>query len=760
MASKRIEITGVVQGVGFRPFVYQLAQEHRLVGWVCNTSAGVEIEAEGKEEALERFLLDLRAKAPPLARIESFSATEVEPSGYDRFEIRSSRVQEGGYLLIPPDIATCQDCKRELLDPNDRRYRYPFTNCTNCGPRFTIIEDIPYDRPKTTMRAFPMCPKCQAEYEDPSDRRFHAQPNACPVCGPSLTLTDAHLRKVPGDPLSSAAHLLKEGKIVAVKGLGGFHLACDATNEEAIKRMRERKHRPAKPLAVMMATLEEIEEHCQISLEEARLLTSSQCPILLLPWKSESIISRAVAPRNRYLGAMLPYTPLHHLLLRETGRPLVMTSGNRGDEPMAKDNGEVTRLQDLADFFLLHDRHIYVRCDDSVWMVEGSPQPLRRARGYAPYPIHLPFPVQEVLACGGEEKNSFCFTKERYAFLSQHIGDLQNLETLDHFQKSIEHYKALFRLQPEIIAYDLHPEYLSTKYALEMAARSDPRPHLVPVQHHHAHIVSCMIDNGVEDEVIGVAFDGTGYGLDGRIWGGEFLIADLGDFQRVGHFEYLPMPGGEAAIRRPYRLAAGYLYTLLGEIPPLPFLAEIDGLEVEVIMRQIDKGLNAPLTSSCGRLFDAVSALLGVRGEISYEAQAAIELEMLASEAEAQGSYPFSIVEQKGVNLVQLKELLEAIVADLQEGISIPIIGLKFHESVVAIIVEMCRRISQATGLKRVALSGGVFQNRLLLRKTKEALRQAGFTLYTHHQVPTNDGGISLGQAIIAHSKALQARSV
>ncbi len=753
MASKRIKITGVVQGVGFRPFVYQLAQEHGLLGWVCNTSAGVEIKAEGKEGALERFLLDLRAKAPPLARIESLSAAEVEPSGYDRFEIRSSRAQEGRYLLISPDIATCQDCKRELLDPSDRRYRYPFTNCTNCGPRFTIIEDIPYDRPKTTMRAFTMCPKCRSEYEDPSDRRFHAQPNACPVCGPSLTLTDSHLRTILGDPLSSAAQLLKGGKIVAVKGLGGFHLACDATNEEAVKRMRERKGRPAKPLAVMMATLEEIEEHCQISSEEARLLTSSQCPILLLPWKSESTISQAVAPRNRYMGVMLPYTPLHHLLLRETGRPLVMTSGNRGDEPMAKDNGEVTRLQELADFFLLHDRDIHVRCDDSVWMVEGSPQPLRRARGYAPYPIHLPFPAQEVLACGGEEKNTFCFTKERYAFLSQHIGDLQNLETLDYFEKSIEHYKALFRLQPGIIAHDLHPEYLSTKYALEVAARFD---HLVPVQHHHAHIVSCMIDNGVEDKVIGVAFDGTGYGLDGHIWGGEFLIADLDDFQRMGHFEYLPMPGGEAAIRRPYRLAAGYLYTLLGEIPPLPFLAEIDDLEVEVIMKQIGKRLNTPLTSSCGRLFDAVSALLGVRGEISYEAQAAIELEMLASEAEAQGSYPFSIVEQKGVNIVQLKELLEAIVADLREGVSIPIIGLKFHESVVAIIVEMCRRISVAPGLKGVALSGGVFQNRLLLRKTKEALRQAGFTPYTHHQVPTNDGGISLGQAIVAHTKTMR----
>jgi len=750
MVSKRIKITGVVQGVGFRPFVYQLAQEHGLGGWVCNTSAGVEIEAEGKEEALERFLLDLRGKAPPLARIESLSAAEVEPRGHDRFEIRSSRAQEGRYLLISPDIATCEYCERELLDPNDRRYRYPFTNCTNCGPRFTIIEDIPYDRPKTTMRSFTMCPKCQEEYDDPSDRRFHAQPNACPVCGPRLTLIDGQGREIPGDPLSSAARFLREGKIVAVKGLGGFHLACDASNEEAVKRMRERKGRPAKPLAVMMATLEEIKEHCQISWEEVRLLTSPQCPILLLPWKSESTIARAVAPRNRYLGAMLPYTPLHHLLLRETGRPLVMTSGNRGDEPLAKDNREVRRFQGLADLFLLHNRDIYVRCDDSVWMVEGSPQPLRRARGDAPYPIHLPFPVQEVLACGGEEKNTFCFTKERYAFLSQHIGDLKNLETLEYFEESIEHYKSLFRLQPGIIAYDLHPEYLSTKYALEVAARFN---HPVPVQHHHAHIVSCMIDNGVKDTLIGVAFDGTGYGLDGHIWGGEFLIADLGDFQRAGHFEYLPMAGGEAAIRRPYRLAIGYLYALLGEIPSLPFLAEIDDLEVEVIRKQIDKGLNAPLTSSCGRLFDAVSALLGVRGEISYEAQAAIELEMLASEADPQGSYPFSIVQQEGVNLVRLKETLMTIVADLQDGIPIPIIGLKFHKTVGAIIVEMCQRISQATGLKGVALSGGVFQNRLLLRKTKEALKQAGFTPYIHHQVPTNDGGISLGQAIIAHTK-------
>jgi hydrogenase maturation protein HypF len=751
---RRIHVTGVVQGVGFRPFVYQLADRHGLAGWVCNTSAGVDIEVEGPPQALAQFLTGLKAEAPPLARIESITATNHSPDGYQQFEIRHSVAQEGRYQLISPDIATCEDCLRELLDPQDRRYRYPFTNCTNCGPRFTIIEDIPYDRPQTTMREFLMCPDCQAEYDDPLDRRFHAQPNACPVCGPSLGLTNEEGTKIAAeDEISAVVQLLREGKILAIKGLGGFHLACDATNEEAVWRLRQRKGRPAKPMAVMMATMEEIETHCLVSCEEEELLTSSQRPIVLLPWKDESTVSSLVAPGNRHLGVMLPYTPLHHVLLSEMGRPLVMTSGNISEEPIAIDNKEAhARLRDIADYFLLHNRDIYARYDDSVWMVvEGKAQPLRRSRGYAPFPIRLPFKARQVLACGTELKNTFCATKDEYAFLSQHIGDMENMETLEHFETSIELYKRLFRLEPEIVAYDLHPDYLATRYALNLEGSFK----LAPVQHHHAHIVSCMVDNGVRGEVIGVALDGTGYGTDGRIWGGEFLVADYRSFRRVGHLQYVPLPGGEAAIRSPYRMAIGHLYTLLGDEElkaALPFLGEVDELELGIIKQQIYKAINAPLTSSCGRLFDAVSALLGFHGQTTYEAQAAIELEMIAAGQEGDGeSYPFSILEQQGDRAIQLSEIWRGILNDLRAQLSPAAIALKFHNTIAQITADVCRQGAKETGLNRVALSGGCFQNRLLLTKTVGLLHEAGFEVLTHSQVPCNDGGVSLGQATIAN---------
>ncbi len=750
---KKIHVTGVVQGVGFRPFVYQLAHRHGLAGWVCNTSAGVDIEVEGSSRALVQFLADLKAEAPPLARIESVVATDHPPDGYQRFEIRHSVAQEGQYQLISPDIATCEDCRRELLDPQDRRYRYPFTNCTNCGPRFTIIEDIPYDRPLTTMRDFVMCPDCQAEYDNPLDRRFHAQPNACPVCGPRLSLMDNTGEKIAvEDEISAAVQLLSEGNVLAVKGLGGFHLACDATNEQAVRRLRQRKRRPAKPMAVMMATIEEIEAHCVVSREEEQLLTSSQCPILLLAWRDDSTVSRLVAPGNRYLGVMLPYTPLHHVLLREMGRPLVMTSGNISEEPIAIKNEEaLARLQGIADHFLLHDRDIYARYDDSVWMVAtGKAQPLRRSRGYAPFPLHLPFKSQQVLACGTELKNTFCATRDEYAFLSQHIGDMENLETLDHFESSVEIYKRLFRLEPEIIAYDMHPEYLATKYALSLG----PSFTLVPVQHHHAHIVSCMVDNGVQGDVVGVALDGTGYGTDGRIWGGEFLVANYGSFRRAGHFQYVPMPGGEAAIRSPYRMAIGHLYALLGDEhlkAALPFMGQVDELELDVVKQQIDKGINTPLTSSCGRLFDAVSAVLGFRGPATYEAQAAIQLEMIAAGEDDGTSYLFSVVERDGMRIIQLSEIWKGILDDLQAQLPPSVIAMRFHHTLAKITAEMCRQIAIDTGLKRVALSGGCFQNRLLLSETLDMLHEAGFEVLTHSQVPCNDGGVSLGQATIAH---------
>ncbi len=755
----RISVRGVVQGVGFRPFVYRLAQEHNLKGWVRNTSGNVEIEVEGDEETLESFLRDLEAKAPPIARIENVEVTFYPTKGYTEFQIGESLSQEGQYQLVSPDIATCEDCKAEIFSPSDRRFRYPFTNCTNCGPRFTIIEDIPYDRPKTTMCEFEMCPQCQREYHDPLDRRFHAQPNACPECGPSLELVDGEGKSVEcNDVIKSASDLLKEGGILAVKGLGGFQLACDATSEEAINLLRARKRRRSKPLAVMIATIGEIEKHCLVSPEERELLESPQCPIVLLKWKhSSSNISPAVAPNLKYLGVMLPYTPLHHLLLKETGLPLVMTSGNLSEEPIAKDNDEVlTRLRGIADYFLLHNRGIYARYDDSVCMVEGIPQAIRRARGYAPYPIFLPFKSKQILACGAELKNTFCLTKDEHAFLSQHIGDMENEETLEHFESTIELYKKLFRVEPEIIAYDMHPDYLATKYALETGAKASLK--LVPVQHHHAHIASCLVENKVEGPVIGVAFDGTGYGTDGTIWGGEFLVADFSSFRRVGHLEYVPLVGGEAAIRKPYRMALSYLYTLLGEDFTLEglLLGKIKPDEIAIVKQQLKRKVNSPLTSSAGRLFDAVSALAGVRQEIDYEAQAAIELEMLAlDEMEKSESYPFSIVEEGGVKVVKVGELFSTVVRDVRNQISIPVISLKFHNTMAQIIAEMCKSSAKETGISEVVLSGGVFQNQLLLKLATSALQREGFSVLTHRLVPCNDGGISLGQAVVANFSSI-----
>jgi len=753
----KIRVNGVVQGVGFRPFVHRLAHEHNLKGWVRNTSGNVEIEAEGDEKTLLSFLDNLETQAPPMAHIEKVEATYHSAKYYTEFEIRESLIQEGKYQLVSPDIATCEDCKHEIFRPADRRFHYPFTNCTNCGPRFTIIEDVPYDRPKTTMRQFVMCPQCQQEYDDPLDRRFHAQPNACPECGPSLEIVDYEGNPIEtGDAIEVASSLLKSGKILAIRGLGGFHLACDATNGEAINLLRVRKRRPSKPLAVMMATIKEIEQHCSLTPEEQKLLESPQCPIVLLMWKYNlSNISPSVAPNIKYLGVMLPYTPLHHLLLREAGLPLVMTSGNFSEEPIARDNDEaLRRLNGIADYFLLHNRDIYARYDDSVYIAGDKPQAIRRARSYAPYPIFLPYHSKQILACGAEEKNTFCLTKEEHAFLSQHIGDMENEDTLEHFEDSIELYKKLFRVEPEIIAYDIHPEYLSTKYARKAGAELGLI--LVPVQHHHAHIVSCMVENKVEGPVIGAAFDGTGYGSDGNIWGGEFLLADWHHYRRAGHLEYVPLPGGAAAIKKPYRMALSYLYTLLGEDFPLDGLPidKFSTVELDVIKQQLKRRINSPLTSSAGRLFDAVSALVGVRGEIDYEAQAAIELEMVAPD-EVDGlsaeSYPFSITENRGMREVKLANLLTAIVQDIRDGIPVPAISLKFHSTMAQVIASMCKSIASETGINQVALSGGVFQNRLLQKLAIGALQKNGLNVLTHHLVPCNDGGISLGQAVIAN---------
>jgi len=755
MEAVRIKAGGVVQGVGFRPFVYRLAHEHKLAGWVRNTSGNVEIALEGKATAVRDFVLELRTKTPPQARIEFIETEHAELEGFTEFVIRESRRQTGQYQLVSPDIATCADCLREILDPADRRHNYPFTNCTNCGPRFTIIEDIPYDRPLTTMRRFQMCPACQTEYDNPLDRRFHAQPNACPVCGPRLELLAPGGTPVSGEAIPEAARLLREGKILALRGLGGFQLAVDATNENAVKRLRERKHRPGKPFAVTVTDLEGARHHAYVSQAEGKLLTSPESPIVLLRWRRDtSDVTPEVAPNLKYLGLMLPYTPLHHLLLREAGRPLVMTSGNLSEEPIAKDNDEaIRRLGNIADYFLLHNRDIYARYDDSVYMVvDEQSQPLRRARGYAPYPIPLDFATRQVLACGAEEKNTFCLTKDDHAFLSQHIGDMENEETLTHFENTIQLYEKLFRITPEIIAADMHPDYLATKYAQELSAREGLR--LVTVQHHHAHIASCLADNHRAGPVIGVAFDGTGYGSDGAIWGGEFLIADYRGFERAGHLEYLPLVGGAAAIKKPARLAAGYLYHLLGDNVTLTGLP-LRGLnleESEIIKQQLERGINTPLTSSAGRLFDAVSALAGIRGSIDYEAQAAIELEMAApDDGISEEAYPFTIEISEGGKIVMLRGLLETVASNVRAGAAPAVISQRFHHTMAGIITKMCYEIREATGLDTVALSGGVFQNRLLLKLTTTSLAAAGFEVLTHRRVPCNDGGLALGQAVIAN---------
>lgn len=751
----RISARGVVQGVGFRPFVYGLAKRHNLNGWVCNTSEDVKIEVEGDRETLDLFISDLEHKAPPLARIENISFSFDAPAGYKGFEIRQSVAHPGKYQLVSPDIATCQPCLEDVFTLSNRRYCYPFTNCTNCGPRFTIIKDIPYDRTLTTMSAFKMCPDCQCEYEDPMERRFHAQPNACPVCGPQLQLVDNTGNILECDDIiRKTAGLLNDGRIIAIKGLGGFLLACNAESTAAVTLLRQRKRRPSKPFAMMVKDLDEAQKHGEIDEAEGKLLKSPQSPIVLLRWRAGSTICREVAPGIKFIGLMLPYTPLHHLILKEVNFPLVMTSGNISEEPIAGENSEaLRRLGNIADYFLLHNRDIYSTYDDSVATVaDHTPQLIRRARGYAPFPITLSNNSPQILACGAEEKNTFCLTRDNHAFVSQHIGDMENLETVEHYERTVELYKRLFRIQPEIIAYDLHPEYLPTKYALKQIEKTGMLA--APVQHHHAHIVSCLADAGVDGPAIGLAFDGTGYGSDGKIWGGEFLIADDKSFKRVGQLEYLPLPGGSAAIKKPYRTAVAYILALLGENAldrRLGFLNSVGNVELELIRKQVESSLNSPLTSSMGRLFDAVSAMAGIRLAIDYEAQAAIEMEMKAYEADDEkGCYPFGITGDADYQIVLLHDLVSTVLNDLLRGCGAPAVSMRFHNTIAAMSRDICLRIEENTGLDTIALSGGCFQNRLLLRKVTAALKSAGFNVLAHSQVPCNDGGISLGQAVIA----------
>lgn len=746
----RLRVAGVVQGVGFRPFVHALAGRLALSGLVGNDAAGVFIEIEGHPDTVTRFHEALRHEAPPLAVIERIVLEPLPPRGGHGFVIVTSRGNGSRRTLISPDTATCDDCLRELFDPADRRYRYPFVNCTNCGPRFTIIRDVPYDRPNTTMAGFPMCPACAAEYQDPADRRFHAQPVCCPDCGPSLRLSDRDGTDLPGDPVEACAELLRTGQIVAIKGLGGYHLAVDARAETAASTLRSRKHREDKPFAVMVPDLAAARLLCEVDDLAEALLTGAARPIVLLPRRPGIPIANAVAPGNRELGLLLPYTPVHHRLVRALARPIVLTSGNLSDEPICHDDAEAfDRLQGIADAFLTHDRPIHVRTDDSVVRATaGRPLPVRRARGEVPRPLPLPRPAaRPLLAVGAELKSTFCLARGGHAFVSHHIGDLENYETLRSFTTGIEHYRRLFGITPELVAHDLHPEYLSTKYALDLPGAESPGVELLGVQHHHAHIASCLADNGETGPAIGVAFDGLGYGSDGTLWGGEILIADLDGFTRAGHLAPVALPGGTAAIREPWRMAAAHL-TAAGAPSADLAVRERNAARWGHIAAMAGSRLGTPVTSSAGRLFDAVAALLGVRDTVTYEGQAAIELEQLADRAVRDG-YPQRITDGDPF-LMEGTELVLAAAADLRAAVPVPVIAARFHHGVAALILDACARVRTASGLCTVALSGGVFQNRLLLERTVPALEQLGFRVLTHRRVPPNDGGISLGQAAIA----------
>ena len=796
LAGSRIHVVGIVQGVGFRPFVYSLATRLGLTGWVRNTSAGVDIEVDGPPQALEEFIRALEIEPPALAKIDQIIVESRSPNGFSGFEIMDSVAIDDAFQPISPDVSICTDCIRELFDPNDRRYRYPFINCTNCGPRFTIIEDIPYDRPKTTMASFAMCPECESEYRDPFDRRFHAQPVACSKCGPHVWLESS---ADGGEPVVLASYdtaifeaqrLLAQGKIIAVKGLGGFHLACDATNPDAVSRLRQRKLRVDKPFALMMPDLVGVEAYCCLNSAERELLESRARPIVIIKRRPATTITSLVAPGQDTLGVMLPYTPFHYLLFAPhplsispiSLTALVMTSGNLVEEPIAYDNDDARRrLSPLADAFLMHNRPIRTRCDDSVVRVATlyTPQastktsnlshnhpsafyPLRRSRGYAPFPVHLPYEVPPLLAVGAELKNTFCITRGHYAFLSHHIGDMENYETVQSFEDGVAHYERLFRVRPEIIAYDMHPDYLATRYAMRRS-EGEKLPGIV-VQHHHAHIAACMIENGLSGDkpVIGVAFDGTGYGDDGKIWGGEFLVADYHSYHRAAHLKYVPLPGGDRATKEPWRVALAWLEQChlewAEDLPPVKY-AKVNALPtaLQTLQRQLSMSINTPLTSSIGRLFDAAAALTGIHQTVNYEAQAAIEFETIADPRE-EGVYPFEYLTLGNDPLAPLiiadpTPLFSALVEDLRASIPIALISARFHNAVAKMVHRVVHEISSHNGLLDVTLSGGVWQNMILLHKTLTLLQDDGYRVYIHNKVPTNDGGLALGQAIIAAQK-------
>lgn len=760
--AKEIRITGIVQGVGFRPFIYNLAKNLNIKGYVLNDSLGVLIRAEAEIYNIEEFIKQIKEKLPPQARIDKLKTKLMSIEGFSDFIIKESLQGLESQVLISPDISTCKDCQRELKTPKDYRFSYPFINCTNCGPRFTIIEDVPYDRINTSMNVFKMCDICQSEYEDPSNRRFHAQPNACSKCGPRLILLDSKARKMKtSDIIKKTAEFLKKGKIIAIKGLGGYHLACDALNEKAVSKLRQRKYREDKPFALMARNLDQIKEFCQVSSTEAEILSSWKRPILLLRKKENISIADSIAPRQKYLGFVLPYNPFHHLLFSEIDFPIVSTSGNVSDEPIAfQDPEALERLKGIADFFLIYNREIYTRCDDSVARVfRGKLMLLRRARGFTPEPLDIKCNFNKnILATGAEEKNTFAIGKNSEIIISHHIGDLENMETLKAYQKATEHFKKLFYFTPEVVAFDLHPAYLATQYAQELK-----NVQRIGVQHHHAHIASCIAENNLTEKVIGVALDGTGFGIDGKLWGSEFMVADLKDFERFAHFSYIQLPGASLAIKEPERIAIAYLYKVFGDKIfelRLPLLKEIDKAKLENIIKMIKQNINSPLSCGMGRLFDGVSALLGIRKRINYQGQAAIELEMETLE-DVEEVYNYKIDTSKKPWIIEPDKIILSIAEDILSKADQPIaenknksagyIASVFHNTLVKIITEVCQKINKITNLRKVVLSGGVFQNMYLLKRIVAQLEKSGFEVYTHSMVPPNDGGIALGQLVIAN---------
>ena len=760
---RQVAVRGLVQGVGFRPFVYRTAKSLRLGGVVFNTSSGVTIEVEGIESDVDKFLRLIRTEAPALARIEDVQISDLPPRAEGDFTIGASVATESDILPVCPEVATCAECTSEVADADNRRFGYPFTNCINCGPRYTITRAVPYDRPFTTMAHFVMCSACRAEYDDPSNRRFHAQPNGCPACGPGLAILEQCSAAVPEQFLGTQSleiirrvrDLIRAGGIVAIRGVGGFHLACDATNSDAVSKLRSRKKRSDKPFAIMSASIEDVRTFCAVSEADARLLLSNERPIVILPRLPEAKIAPSVAPGNSTLGVMLPYTPLHALLFTSEDneppnvRALVMTSGNLSDEPIVTSNEEaIVRLRGIADAFLFHNRDIHVRVDDSVARTfQGSSMLLRRSRGYVPRPIDLGMPAEEILAFGADLKNTFCLTKGQSAVVSQHIGDLECYETVQFFQETLERLKRLFHIEPRAIAHDLHPGYISSRLARGVAAL--PK---IAIQHHHAHLASCMIENGIHGNAIGVICDGTGYGTDGQVWGGEFLIGDFSGFNRRAHFAYVSLTGGDAAIRHPWRSALGYIHTLFGSksLPSyLPFFEGVSEREVSLVAAMLEKNINTVRTSSAGRLFDAVASLIGVRHEVTFEGQAAIELEMMIEDG-VDERYGFEITENQPAE-VDFRQMIAEILRDVAQGMRPERISARFHNTVAAAILAVCERLRREEHLSRVCISGGTFQNLQLLHKIVPQLRRVGFDVFLHSKVPTNDGGISLGQAVIAN---------